>query len=450
MQKYTPMVGQVGSQLYTTFFLFDNCVANPDDVSVFEYERMIDTDETIAIGIKFLTLSVLMKLGEYQNESNPQIAMFVNECFESMKGNLHTAMEEILSALWAGYSGTEIVWKPEGNRIVVDKLATYHPHTIYIKVDPQTGEYEGLSQWRRYAGSPVEIPKEKSILYTYEKRFGNHYGRSILKPLRKNWLLKDPVLKMWARALDRFGTPLVAIFTPDEQMEDPENPDVRINQMEWAQRLLQNIQNGTGFVFRSGSPQSGDETKAEVLTNGGSGIGESFEKAVQYFNKMMLRGMLVPSLLFDEGQRSGSYALGESHFSIFDLGTTGIYSGVTEAILEQLVRPLIEYNFGPQKDYGQFIEKKVEGEDLKLLYEGFVSLTNAGYMDPTIQEDFDAVRMKMGLPRRKVVTPDERLATVAENAYARYTENPADIGDPLAQEDDEKLNATGKDGAKTA
>ncbi|MED0680576.1 DUF935 family protein [Aneurinibacillus thermoaerophilus] len=442
MQKHPPLVGQVGSQLYTTFFLFDNCISNPDDVSVYEYERMVDTDETIAVGLNFLILSILMKLGEYQNESNPKITDFVNECFESMQGNLYTAVEEILSALWAGYSGTEICWKPDGNRIVIDKLATYHPYTVYIKVDPMTGEYQGFSQWRRYAGGPVEIPKEKAILYTYGKRFGNHYGRSLLKPLRKNWLLKDPVLKMWARALDRFGTPLISLSVPDEQIEDPENPGAMISQLEWANRLLRNIQNGTGFVFRSGGP--GEETKADAITNGGSGVGDAFEKAVQYFNKMILRGMLVPSLVFDEGQKSGSYALGQSHFGVFNLGVTGIYNGVTEALIEQLIRPLIEYNFGPQKDYGRFVENQIESEDMKLLYDGFTALTNAGYMDPTIQEDFDAVRMKMGLPQRKVVTPDEKLASVAENAYARYTEDPTDMGDPLAQEDDERLNATGK------
>jgi hypothetical protein len=446
--SYKPGIGQIGSQLYTTFFLFDNCISNPDDVSVFEYERMIDTDETIAVGIQFLISSVLLKLGEYQNETSPKIAAFVNDCLETMRGNLHTAVEEMLSALWAGYSGTEIVWKPDGSRITIDKLATYHPYTVYIKVDPMTGEYQGFSQWRKYAGSPIEIPPEKAILYTYGKRFGNHYGRSILKPLRKNWLLKDPVLKMWARALDRFGTPLISLSVPDEQIEDPENPGVMINQIDWANRLLKNIQNGTGLVFRNGPP--GAETKAEAITSGGSGVGEAFEKAVHYFNKMMLRGMLVPSLVFDEGRRSGSYALGQSHFGIFNLGVTGIYNGVTEALIEQLVRPLIDYNYGPQKDYGQFVENQIESEDMKLLYEGFLALTNSGYMDPQIQEDFDAVRSKMGLPQRKVVTPDEKVASVAEDAYARYTKDSGDIGDPLAQENDEGLDAAGESNAQSA
>ncbi|WCK55421.1 DUF935 family protein [Aneurinibacillus sp. Ricciae_BoGa-3] len=446
-ETYRPQIGQIGSQLYTTFFLFNNCISNPDDVSVFEYERMLDTDETIAVGIQFLISSVLMKLGEYQNESNPKIANFVNECFESMKGNLHTAVEEMLSALWAGYSGTEIIWKPDGNRIVIEKLATYHPYTVYIKVDPMTGEYQGFSQWRRYAGSPVDIPPEKAILYTYNKRFGNHYGKSILKPLRKNWLLKDPILKMWARALDRFGTPLIALYLPDELADDPDNPGHQVTQMELGERILRNLQNGTGITLRS---DPNNASKAEAVTNVGSGVGDAFEKAVQYFNKMILRGMLVPALVFDEGQRSGSYALGQSHFGIFNLGVTGIYGGVTETLIEQLIKPLVDYNFGPQKNYGQFVENEIESEDMKLLVDGFLSLTNGGYLDPQIQEDFDEVRMKMGLPQRKVVTPDEKVAAVAEDTYARYTQDGGVIGDPLAQKDDAGPHETGQTDAKTA
>jgi len=439
------LLSQVGSQLQTTFFMFDNSILNPETVPIEEFERMVETDETVAVGIQFIISSVLMKLGEYQHE-NEKITDFVNQNFEEMQGNLHTACEDILSAIWNGYSGTEIVWKASGSNIVLNRLATYHPKTIYINVDRQTGEYQGFKQWRWFAGSPIDIPVEKSILYSHNARFGNHYGKSILKPARKNWLLKDPILKMWARALDRFGTPLMTILTPDELIDDPDNPGNQINQMEWAKRQLDNLQSRTGIVLRSSASNEG-ETKVEAVTNGGSGIGESFEKAIQYLNKMILRSMLVPSLVFDEGGRSGSYALGQSHFGIFNLGVTNIYNGLTEALLEQLVRRLVDINFGPQNDYGSFIENEIESEDIRILFEGFVQLTNSGYMDPQVQEDFDAVRLKMGLPQRKVVTKDEQMVQAKENAYARYTSG--DIGDPFTQENDAGSNGNGENNTQT-
>lgn len=431
-----PLVGQIGSQLDSTFFLFDNCIQNMDDVPLFEYERMLETDETVAVGIHFLTLSILLKLGEYTHD-NPKITAFVRENFESMQDNIYAACEEILTGLWAGYSGSELIWKPSGSQIMLDKIVTYHPRTILLQVDRQTGNYTGIKQWRWFDGSPIDIPKEKAILFTYNKKFGNHYGKSIFKPIRKNWLLKDPILKMWARALDRFGTPLLAALVSDEQINDPDNPGKQISQLEWALRMLENIQSGTGLAFHSGSKETGNETKISSLTNGGSGIGEAFEKAAGYLNKMILRGLLVPSLMADDGSGKGSYALGQAHFAVFDMTITSIYKGLTEVLLEQIVRRMVEYNFGKQKNYGSFTEIKLEQEDRKLLSECFSNLTNSGYITSQNQEDMDAVRDAMKLPQRKVEPLEQKVKNKAMEEYNRYPiQDGQDIGDPLAGQDD--------------
>ena len=417
--KRQDLIGQIGSQIETSLFLFDDCITNPDRIEAKEYERMVDTDETVEVSILFLTLSVLMKLGKYHHE-NPKIAAFVNENFESMEGNLYTACEEILTGLWAGYSGTEIVWRAEGERVMLERLTTYHPDTVLIRVDKQTGRYRGIKQWRWFDGAPVDIPSEKAILYTYRKRFGNLYGRSILKPVRKNWLLKDPTLKMLARALDRFGTPFTSAIVPDEEIDDPDQPERQISQLQYAVRILNHLQSGTGIALRYG--EENQEPKVNVHASAGSGVGEAFDSALKYFNKMIARGILVPSLIMDEGS-SGSYSLGQNHFRIFNIMTSGIMRGLTETLLEQLVRRMVEYNFGAQKDYGAFEEQSVSEDDAKLQAEVIEKLTNGGYLDPTLQEDLDEVRSRMGLSQREILKPQAQLAEKMEREYARYINN---------------------------
>ena len=66
-----------------------------------------------------------------------------------------------------------------------------------------------------------------------------------------------------------------------------------------------------------------------------------------------MRGLLIPSLLFDNGS-TGSYSLGQEHYRLFDVSLEALLSLLTEAILEQLVRPLITWNFGEQESYGEF------------------------------------------------------------------------------------------------
>lgn len=430
------LVGQIGSQLYTTFILFDKAIANPDSAQLLDYERMVDTDETVSAGIEFMILSTLIKLDRYQNEKYPEIEKFINNCLEGMSGSLMDACHDILSAFWAGYSGTEIVYKVDGDRIVWDYLATYHPRTVFFNIDKETGRLDKeapITQFRWFAGSPVLIPKNKSIVFSHNARFGNPYGVSQLRRIRKNWLLKDPVLKMWVNGVDKFGTPLTAALVPDGDIRDPDRPynedgtENLISNVEYMARILANIQSGTGIAMASGTAEEKADIKS--LFGGGAGMGDAFDRLISYLNKMIFRGMLVPSLVFDEGQRSGSYALGQSHFDIYQLMLDKVFKQLTETLLEQFVRTLIEMNFGPLDDYGEFPEREVSEEDMAKLAGIFLQLTNAGYMDPAKQEDFEYVRTKFGVPERKL-SPEELRANIADK-YAQHLDDepPPEDGD---------------------
>lgn len=139
---------------------------------------------------------------------------------------------------------------------------------------------------------------------THNGRFGNPYGTSQLKRVRKNWLLNGPVLKMWVNGVDKYGTPLVAAIVPDGDIRDPDNPtnadgyDNLISNVEYMSRELANLRNGTGLAMAAGDR----EQSADIKFHGaGAGLGDAFERLILYLNKMIFRGMLVPSLVFDEG-----------------------------------------------------------------------------------------------------------------------------------------------------
>ncbi|SHJ60059.1 phage portal protein family protein [Desulfofundulus thermosubterraneus] len=420
-----PQVGQIGSQLSVTFNLFDGAIVNPDAAYVSEYERMLDTDETVGAAFYFLTLCVLSYLGEYSHPDE-RITGFVRECFEEMDGSLLLACEDILSAVWAGYSVTEIVWRPAAARIKLDYLATYHPSTISFKVN-RFGRLEVIEQKSTYQAMEQSLPLEKCIVFSYRKRFGNYYGKSAFKPVRKNWLLKDALLKMWAKALDKFGTPLMVAIVPDGNIVDPETKE-EISQLEYATKLLNNLQHGTALALSAGGAQGPGASSGSIqipdvkaLVTGGSGVGSAFNLAINYLNKMICRGLLVPSLLFDEGARSGSLALGTSHFYSFLLMVKAIFRQLKEVLLDQLIARLVDYNFGPQKDYGDFTETPPGPEELETWSKIFDSLVNNGLMDVETDEDFQFARKKMGLPQRPLSRGGAQapVETVASQ-YDRY------------------------------
>ncbi|HWP96420.1 MAG TPA: DUF935 family protein [Syntrophomonadaceae bacterium] len=413
MPIYNPEIGQIGSQLQSTFNLFDGAVLNPDATLVLEFERMLDTDETVSAAFYFLTLAVISFLGEYTHPDE-KIQTFIHDCFEGMDGSLTLACEDILSAVWAGYSATEIVWKAAGRNMVLDYLATYHPYSITFHVN-ERGRLQMVRQVNQQQALGVDIPAEKCLVFSYRKRFNNYYGKSAFKPMRKNWLLKDAVLKMWVRALDKFGTPILAALVQDGMVKDPDTGE-EVSQLDYATRVLANMQNGTALVFSAReSTGKGQLPRVETVASGGAGTGDAFNGAVSYYNKMLSRGLLVPSLVFDEGARSGSLALGQSHFDGFMLMAKAIFSQLKEVLLDQFISRLITYNFGTQKNWGDFQDHKPSAEMLKILSEVFIGLTNAGYMDPSTEEDFKYTRDNFGLPDRQPAVKEKASA-----AYAHY------------------------------
>lgn len=416
-EGYKPAVGQIGSQLQTTFNLFDGAIINPDAALVPEFERMLNTDETVSASYYFLTLCVISFLGEYSHPDE-KISNFIYECFESMDGSLALACEDILSAVWAGYSATEIVWKTNASRLMLDYLATYHPNTITFHLNDR-GRLLKVNQRRMFSALGDDIPPEKCIIFSYRKRFNNYYGTSAFKPIRKNWLLKDAFLKMWARALDKFGTPVLAAVVPDGTVKDPETGE-EVSQLEYTTKLLTNLQNGTALVLSAKDAGTGSHggqlPKIDAVATGDNGTGDAFAAAVGYLNKMISRGLLIPSLVFDEGARSGSLALGMSHFSGFLLMVQALFMQLKEVLLDQFISRLITYNFGQQKDWGDFQKRQPSAEELKLYSEVFLNLVNSGLVDPAIEDDFKYARNTMGLPDRKVSATQAKAA----RAYERY------------------------------
>lgn len=409
-----PGAGQIGSQLQTAFFLFDRAIRNPDDIGIETYERMYTTDETFAAAVDFVIMAVLSRLGQYDHPDQ-RISNWVNDTLAEMKGSWVQACGEILSAIWAGHSVTEIILQPDGAQVKLERLATYHPASILYRLDDH-GQLmrDGILQYRWWAGTPIKIPTRKVIHYVHNQRFGNPYGHSAGRRVYKNWLLKDAMLKMWATALDRFGTPLLAAIVPDMLVEDPETGE-EIPSLDYVMRVLNNIQNQTVLGFHKG-------TDAKALTQAGSGVGEAFDKAVAYFNKVIMRGVLLPSLLLEEGRKGGSYALGQKHFDAFWMMIDSIFGHLVDTLVDQLIRTLIELNFGRQRTYGTF-EDKSKQPDAQLMMslgQAFSSLTQAGYITPEAEEDWNYVRSAAGFPTRPRGDED-RLSRIAvtESAYLR-------------------------------
>ena len=444
LNKDTIQQGTTIPQLFSSVNAF---VQNPSTVSVETFKRMIDTDETVGAGIDFLVLCLIARFGEYKHK-NKKIEAFVRKAIKEMDGSFHENLDEMFSAEWAGFSVTEIVWKFVRNfdgasAWVPKKLVTYQPLTIVFAVD-RSGEVlqDGIYQYQRYYGqngnylneiqddgfrpdfyasigdfahpirmganlsyNVIQINKDKVIHLKSSStgKFGNPYGRSILRRCYKSWVAKDAALKLWIVAMDRKASPLLVGFAPPNEtvgtMDDFGNVTRGARADAVMARMLANVRNESALVFPGKKGEHFDlesiQTQADMNV---------FKDHIEYDNKAIMRGLLIPPLILG-GDGGGSFALGDAHRQIFQQVVDGKLKVYKQGILEQLIRPMIEYNFGrhawEQDGFGDFVVEEFDPDVMQKLASIYQTLTTEGYMSPENQKDVDMICEKFNLPKRK-------------------------------------------------
>ena len=372
---------------------FDNVLNNPDAITLDTYSRMYETDETVASAVDFTILATLSRLGEYSHK-DPKIQEFVRNNFESMRGSFVPLCSEILSAVWAGFSVTEKIWRLDGGKIWLDTLQPLYPSTIEFELETEEGKkypkntVRAIHQYRNQVGA-VEIPPEKAIHYVCNRRFGNPYGQSRLRPTYKNWFLKDKALKYLGIALERYGMPLTVGKVSNASTSVRVGTSLK-SVIDYMNEILDNIQAKTSLTITN---DMDIDVKQPFRYVGGD-----FKDCITHCNIMIYRSLLMPSLVTDQGD-TGSYALGQKHFDLFVLMLDFLLNDLDEALIEQVVRQIISYNFSGVDDFGSFEKGKFQAEDQKMLSDVFLSMTNGGYLSPSRIDDLNAVRERLGFSK---------------------------------------------------
>jgi len=482
IESFGDLMSQRGTPIPALFSLYYKFIQNPSTVSIETFKRMVDTDDTIGSGVDFLTTCLVARLGRY-NHPKEEITEFVNKALDLIEGGSVKAFKEILSATWAGMSVTEKCWGDDPIGFIVKKLVTLPPQTILFETE-RTGEVtkDGILQYQRnwypYALSPglgyfgglfasgvtagggvagnrpdayskfgdlpfpirtanpltylsIRIPKQKVIHYSLDTQgnFGNPYGRSMLRRAYKYYVMKDAILQMLAVALDRKGTPATVVWAdPNTTLEDPnKNPDgsnrgrqsglgIRADQA--ARNVFRNMHNDSVFVLPG---KKGEVFDIEVLAHNSNAT--EFIAALDFCNKSIMRAILVPSLIFTNGDGTGSFALGQEHAKTFDKILDSMLAGFKHTIIQQLVKELIQYNFPRdmwEKDgMGDFVRQELSQEEIDKQMDGFEKAVNLGAMSMNELQDLNTVREAIRLEPREEVFPQQ---------------DPLAFGDPLTEE----------------
>jgi hypothetical protein len=470
VSSFQDLKEQRGTPIPALFNQFYKYIQNPSSVSVETFKRMVDTDDTIGSGIDFLTTCLAARIGKYQH-INPKITEFVNIALSKLDNGWQNSVKEMLSASWAGFMVAEKVWTNDPMGFILKKLVTLPPSTILFETD-RVGELtsDGILQYQRNynpalfgsgpsylfgflgtAGGPaignqgrndpfakigdfpfplrtantfsylsIRIPKMKCVHYAFDAqgKFGNPYGRSLLRRAYKYYVMEDAILQMMAVALDRKGTPLTIVYAdPNATLMDSsktqtgvdyQGQDIGVRSDVAAMQAFKNIHNDSTIILPGKKGQIFETDFVPQQSNAGD-----FIAALEYCKKGKMRALLLPSLIFTSGDGSGSFALGQEHARTFDKLCDGILSGFKQTILDQIIYELIAYNF-PKEEWeteglGDFTKRELTQEERDKELTSLKTAYDMGAVDVANDlDDLNHVRASAGLkPRETLIVQPE-------------------------------------------
>jgi len=348
---------------------------------------MFRSDATVKAGIEFIRLSILSRLVGYQNVSHPDIEKFVNLALRSMEGSLWDVVQDLLSALWAGFAIGEITYKRLGDGLGWKRIRVLNPTTIYpggIQTDDK-GRIIRIIQ--RIGREEIEIPLERCLIWSFASEFTNPWGNSLLRPAYAPWLMKQLLIRLWNTHLERQATPLAIVNLPQAEtliwcpLHQREERHIEV-----MKHLMEDLHNRNSLIY-SGA--------AEVRFERLEGEGEIFETAIRYQDNQILRALLIPSLLVTEGEY-GTRAQAMVHQEAFQMMLSGIIRELKAVLEEGLFRPFIEMNFGEQSDWGGVVFKPFADSDYAIWADVLAKLTQVGWLSPEEEKERERVREIIG------------------------------------------------------
>lgn len=407
-----PIMGEIGTT-NPSGWSSQNAYTKTSKLTLKELDNM-KRDPTIKMGLFVVNVLLRSRLRSYIHK-NPEIQAFVRQNLSKIKFRKH--FKKMMTYRWVGASITEMCWDYVDGKVELVKLLPYWPDTWFTKGVPKDDKTPVIQKVNM---TDKEIPREKVIILQNHDEFGEN-GSILDGSVYDFWESKYNNLRKWDDALDRFGSPAVHGKINDQGFSTLKDSLVGDNKTNTAPRKKATDELAELLAGYRRNKVLVTDGSVDVNTITTPAVGENYQTKIQYDDKMIMRAMLIPSLLIDSDMKNGSYALSESQFNYFWLLMEGELNAINDELIEQMVRPLLQFNFPlDNNDYGHFNLDDLQEKDYAVWMNIFLQLTNAGYLNPMNQWHVKKVLEYLNLLDNEI-DPDD--ATIAEENNEKMLNN---------------------------
>ncbi len=259
---------------------------------------------------------------------------------------------DMLDAIGKGVSMMELSWDVDGElQDVVTDIQYVHPKRLVW--DPLTDEM--LVCTKEYPAG-MSLPENKFVIHRYKAKSGHASRAGVLRVVAWMYLFKNYDLKDWVSFCEVFGMPLRLGKYDASASEDDKK------------KLME-------AVFRLGTDAAGivpSSTMIEFIESQKTTSVEIYERLARYCDEQISKAVLGQTLTADSG--GGSYAQSKTHDEVRHDLTVADAKALAATIRRDIIRPLVEFNFGTDVGVPLFAFDCKEAEDQKELAEVYRTL----------------------------------------------------------------------------
>ncbi len=400
----------IGPSPTDIFTSFHNEVLNRPEISIESLNRMLNLDGHAFSLYQILTSPLIarkIKIVPKNKRGNREADFVRNNLFSpqisgGMRTPIHRVLSQIARMLIDGFSPFEIVWKIEGGKVLVDKIAYRPSSSMTAKIDSK-GEITHGKQRGSWSGRTVDvdIPIDRMLWFIWGSEFNSIYGRSIFNAPYYHYEKKHKLYYISHIAAQIHASGIKTMQPPTEQTTTKEKEKV----MEGMNKIgfNTNIIVPFGWTF-----------KVEDM-----GALPDLIPLIEHHDIEMGKALLAQFLDLGTSGNTGSFSLSDSHVDVF-LEQIRKMEKIVEYVFNNFLIPqMIGFNFGntnfPTLQYDT-MDRKKEG----FLKDVFVRIAGSRYTNLS-PETIRALEMKvsdiMGLEtdfEGVEMPPDQRSANLPD------------------------------------
>lgn len=310
-----------------------------------------------------------------RDTAQDEIAARTQEIFMRMP-RFGDMIRHLLDAVWYGSSAANLVYGRRNGMVVPEDWIPFHPDTLAVNIDGAPAIRVGPRYYSDMDGTGGETQQgfdsRVHVLTPIERRavvwhrymvngpdFDDPYetayaymGKGVRDTVWWYWNLKQAVLQNWATFAERYAQGIRLGYYPMSQKGGKEE----------MESILRNLVGDVSAVLPRMTPGQKDyeiEVKEPAAARA-----QVFADLCEWLSKN-IKELIVGQAATSEAVSTGlGSSVGKEHGKTFTRQMKFVADGLAETITAQVVREVVDMNFGPQDEYPRF-EFSVESPEME-------------------------------------------------------------------------------------